>query len=151
RSSRRSPAVPAWAWRRRARSSRRTAARSRCRASRAAGPNLPSNCRLLWGQVCNLPKPSKLQTCPHIFPRALLALMEALANLNGEVMPLAEAKVPALDRGFLFGDAVYEVLRVYAGRPWLEEEHFRRLAHSLEAIRIRGINVARLRRRMHET
>jgi D-alanine transaminase len=77
--------------------------------------------------------------------------MEALANLNGEVMPLAEAKVPALDRGFLFGDAVYEVLRIYAGRPWLEEEHFRRLAHSLETIRITGIDVERLRRRMRET
>src|SRR5438874_8664672 len=77
--------------------------------------------------------------------------MEALANLNGEMMPLAEAKVPALDRGFLFGDAVYEVLRIYAGRPWLEEEHFRRLAHSLEAIRIAGIDVERLRLRMRET
>jgi D-alanine transaminase len=77
--------------------------------------------------------------------------MEALANLNGEMMPLAEAKVPALDRGFLFGDAVYEVLRVYGGRPWLEDEHFRRLAQSLKAIRIDGIDVERLRRRMRET
>ena len=47
-------------------------------------------------------------------------------------MPLSEAKVPALDRGFLFGDAIYEVLRVYGGRPWLEDEHFARLARSLE-------------------
>jgi D-alanine transaminase len=77
--------------------------------------------------------------------------MEPLANINGVTLPLAEAKVPALDRGFLFGDAVYEVLRIYAGRPWLEEEHFLRLGQSLEAIRIHGINVARLRRRMHET
>ena len=48
--------------------------------------------------------------------------MEAIANLNGKQMPLAEVTIPALDRGFLFGDAVYEVLRVYRGRPWLLEE-----------------------------
>src|SRR5262245_46934369 len=77
--------------------------------------------------------------------------MEPLANLNGAQMPLAEVKVSALDRGFLFGDAVYEVLRVYQGKPWLEEEHFARLARSLEAIRIRGVEPDRLRRRMHET
>jgi D-alanine transaminase len=76
---------------------------------------------------------------------------EPLANLNGERVPLAEAKVPALDRGFLFGDAVYEVLRVYAGRPWLEEEHFRRLARSLHEVRIGGVDLPRLRRRMRET
>ncbi len=76
---------------------------------------------------------------------------EALANLNGEQVALAEAKVPALDRGFLFGDAVYEVLRVYEGRAWLLEEHFQRLARSLEAIRIRGVDLERLRRRMLET
>jgi D-alanine transaminase len=77
--------------------------------------------------------------------------VQALANLNGERMPLAEAKVSVLDRGFLFGDAVYEVLRVYQGKPWLADEHFQRLARSLEAIRIGGIDLARLRRRMHET
>ncbi len=77
--------------------------------------------------------------------------MEPLANLNGAQMPLSEVKVSALDRGFLFGDAVYEVLRVYQGKPWLEEEHFARLARSLEAIRIRGVEPDRLRRRLHET
>jgi D-alanine transaminase len=59
--------------------------------------------------------------------------------------------VPAQDRGFLFGDAVYEVLRVYGGRPWLMEEHFVRLARSLESIRIHGVDLDRLRRRMFET
>lgn len=75
----------------------------------------------------------------------------ALANLNGELMALEEARIPALDRGFLFGDAVYEVLRVYQGRPWLADEHFRRLRHSLEAVRIEGVDVGRLRRRAEET
>ncbi|HZU38966.1 MAG TPA: aminotransferase class IV [Gemmataceae bacterium] len=77
--------------------------------------------------------------------------MQALANLNGEQMPLEEARVPALDRGFLFGDAVYEVLRVYGGRPWLVDEHFHRLANSLQAIRLIGVDLKRLRRRMDET
>jgi D-alanine transaminase len=74
-----------------------------------------------------------------------------LANVDGERMPLAEAKVPVLDRGFLFGDSVYEVLRVYAGKPWLEDEHFARLGHSLAEIRIAGVDLERVRRRMRET
>jgi D-alanine transaminase len=77
--------------------------------------------------------------------------MDALANINGELIPLAEAKISALDRGFLFGDSVYEVLRVYQGRPWLEDEHCRRLARSLEAIRIGGIDLERLRQRARAT
>lgn len=74
-----------------------------------------------------------------------------LCVLNGKRMLLSEAQVSALDRGFLFGDGVYEVLRVYQGRPWLEDDHFARLAHSLEAIRISGVSVERLRRQMVET
>ena len=52
--------------------------------------------------------------------------MNPLANLNGKIMPLDEVTISPLDRGFLFGDAVYEVLRIYQGRPWLEQEHFDR-------------------------
>jgi D-alanine transaminase len=74
-----------------------------------------------------------------------------LANLDGVILPLSEARVSALDRGFLFGDSVYEVLSVLRGRPWLEAPHFARLARSLEAIRIHGVDVERLRRRMLET
>ena len=77
--------------------------------------------------------------------------MEPLANINGVSMPLSEVKISALDRGFLLGDAIYEVLRVYGGKPWLEEEHFHRFERSLASVRIAGVDVARLRRRMHET
>ncbi|MBM4072121.1 MAG: aminotransferase IV [Planctomycetes bacterium] len=77
--------------------------------------------------------------------------MHALANVNGETMPLAEARVPVLDRGFLFGDAVYEVLRVYRGRPWLLDAHFARLGRGLEALRIQGVNLSRLKERMLAT
>jgi D-alanine transaminase len=77
--------------------------------------------------------------------------MSALANLNGQTMPLEEVKISPLDRGFLFGDSVYEVIRICQGKPYLENEHFQRLARSLESIRISGVDVERLRRRVHET
>lgn len=77
--------------------------------------------------------------------------MEPIANLNGETMPLSQAKVPAQDRGFLLGDAVYEVLRVYQGRPWMMREHMARLERSLQAIRIQGVDLARLENRLLET
>jgi len=57
--------------------------------------------------------------------------MESLACLNGELMPVEEARIPIWDRGFLFGDAVYEVYRIYGGRLWLEDEHSARLSRSL--------------------
>lgn len=56
--------------------------------------------------------------------------------LNGAYLPLAEARVSPLDRAFLFGDAVYEVVPVYAGRPFRLREHLDRLARSLAGIRM---------------
>lgn len=56
--------------------------------------------------------------------------------LNGEFMPLEAARVPVLDRGFLFGDAVYELVPVYSRRPFRLSEHLKRLANSLKAVRI---------------
>ena len=61
--------------------------------------------------------------------------MEVLACLNGEIMPIERALVPVWDRGFLFGDSVYEVFRMYKGRRWLEAEHVARLKRSLERAR----------------
>lgn len=74
-----------------------------------------------------------------------------LAHYQGRIVPLDQVQVPALDRGFLFGDGVYEVLRVYQGRPWLEQEHWDRLTRSLAEIRIPRVDLANLRKRMHET
>jgi D-alanine transaminase len=56
--------------------------------------------------------------------------------LNGEYMPLGQACVPVLDRGFLFGDGVYEVIPVYGGHPFRLQQHLDRLESSLKAIRI---------------
>jgi D-alanine transaminase len=76
---------------------------------------------------------------------------DPLANLNGTLMQLSQVRISALDRGFLFGDAVYEVLRVYGGRPWLADEHFARLRQSLESLRIVNVDAASIRRRVAET
>jgi D-alanine transaminase len=59
-----------------------------------------------------------------------------LVYLNGEFLPLEQARVPVLDRGFLFGDGVYEVIPVYGGRPLRLEEHLTRLDGSLRGIRM---------------
>jgi D-alanine transaminase len=75
----------------------------------------------------------------------------ALANLNGEITPLSEAKIPALDRGFLFGDAVYEVMWINQGKMWLEEEHFARLERSLNLIRIHGVDLSKLAAKVYKT
>ena len=56
--------------------------------------------------------------------------------LNGELLPLAEARVSPLDRGFLFADGVYEVIPAYAGKPFALKEHLARLARSLRELRI---------------
>ncbi len=74
-----------------------------------------------------------------------------LCVLQGERMPLSEAKVSVLDRGFLFGDGVYEVMRVFRGKCWLADDHFARLQRSLAAIQIRGVDLDRLRRQAMET
>jgi len=61
---------------------------------------------------------------------------EQIVYLNGEFMPLAEAKIPVLDRGFIFGDGIYEVVPVYAGHPFRWPHHLARLKRSLDKIRI---------------
>jgi D-alanine transaminase len=59
-----------------------------------------------------------------------------IVHLNGAFMPLAEARVPVLDRGFIFGDGVYEVIPVYSRHPFRLVEHLRRLQNSLDGIRL---------------
>jgi D-alanine transaminase len=55
---------------------------------------------------------------------------------HGEMVPLSEARIPVLDRGFIFGDGVYEVVPIYGGRAFRIEHHLARLARSLKAINI---------------
>jgi D-alanine transaminase len=56
--------------------------------------------------------------------------------LNGEFMPIEEAKISVLDRGFIFGDGVYEVIPVYSRKAFRLTEHLRRLQHSLDGIKL---------------
>ena len=56
--------------------------------------------------------------------------------LNGDFMPIEEARIPVLDRGFIFGDGVYEVIPVYSRKPFRLAEHLHRLQHSLDGIRL---------------
>lgn len=58
--------------------------------------------------------------------------------LNGDYMPIEEARVPVLDRGFIFGDGVYEVIPVYSRRAFRLTEHLKRLQHSLDGIKLKN-------------
>ena len=56
--------------------------------------------------------------------------------LDGQFQPIEQAKIPVLDRGFLFGDGVYEVIPVYGKHPFRLQEHLQRLENSLAEVRI---------------
>jgi D-alanine transaminase len=63
-------------------------------------------------------------------------MTDRLCFLNGEYLPLSEARVPVLDRGFIFGDGVYDVVPAYAGRLFCFDAHIARLNRSLSRVRI---------------
>jgi len=63
-------------------------------------------------------------------------MSNSIVYLNGEFMPIDEAKVSVLDRGFIFGDGVYEVIPVYGKRLFRLDEHLKRLTNNLQATRI---------------
>jgi branched-chain amino acid aminotransferase len=58
----------------------------------------------------------------------------SVVNLDGNIVPPAQARVSAFDRGFLYGDSIYEVIRTYGGRPFELEAHLVRLRRSGERI-----------------
>lgn len=62
--------------------------------------------------------------------------MSDIVYLNGKFMPIEEAHVPVLDRGFIFGDGVYEVIPAYSKHPFRLAEHLKRLQYSLDKVRI---------------
>ena len=61
---------------------------------------------------------------------------DQIVYLNGAFMPMTEARIPVLDRGFIFGDGVYEVIPVYKRTPFRLPEHLHRLQYSLDGIRL---------------
>lgn len=62
--------------------------------------------------------------------------MANLCNLDGAILPEADARIPVLDRGFLFGDSIYEVVRTTGDVPFAWAEHFARLRTSAAAMRM---------------
>ena len=58
--------------------------------------------------------------------------------LNGKFLPIEQAYIPVLDRGFIFGDGVYEVIPVYSRKPFRLVDHLSRLQHSLDGIRLKN-------------
>lgn len=62
--------------------------------------------------------------------------MSEIVYLNGKFLPIEEAHIPVLDRGFIFGDGVYEVIPVYSRHPFRLAEHLVRLQNSLDSIKL---------------
>jgi branched-chain amino acid aminotransferase len=74
-----------------------------------------------------------------------MADIRSMTNVDGVITPTADARVPVLDRGFLYGDSVYEVFRTYDGVPLFYDEHWARLQNSAALIRMQlGITKAEL-------
>ncbi len=81
----------------------------------------------------------------------LSSLSKIIANWNGEFMPLTEVRVSVLDRGFLFGDAVYEVVRLYNNKLFRLEDHLERLSDSLQSLDIRHVDIDEVKARLSAT
>ena len=58
------------------------------------------------------------------------------ASVDGDVKPLTEASIPIMDRGFLYGDSIYEVFRTYSGVPLFFDEHWQRFENSARLIHL---------------
>ena len=73
--------------------------------------------------------------------------MEPIVYLNGKFIPLSQAKVSILDRGFCYGDALFETLRVYSGKIFQVDQHLDRLEHGAKSI---FLNLPESRERIQE-
>lgn len=72
----------------------------------------------------------------------------SLASLDGEIMPVAEATIPATDEGLLRGDGAFEVIRIYDGLPFKLDEHLARLERSAGSLRL-GVDLEAVRADTH--
>ncbi len=62
---------------------------------------------------------------------------QSMTNVDGVIAPTGEARIPVMDRGFLYGDSIYEVFRTYGGVPLFFDEHWARLENSARLIHLR--------------
>jgi branched-chain amino acid aminotransferase len=91
---------------------------------------------------------------PHMWGGELTirAPMTNLCNVDGRITPESEARIPVLDRGFLFGDSIYEVVRTVGDTPFAWPEHWARLVTSAAAIGLRlDLDQATVARRVAAT
>jgi branched-chain amino acid aminotransferase len=77
--------------------------------------------------------------------------MKEVINVNGAISPAREAVVPVMDHGFLYGDAIYETMRTYAGATSLLDRHLGRLKRSCSRIRIAPPSPEQLIRELDRT
>lgn len=76
----------------------------------------------------------------------------SMTNVDGVITPTAEARIPVLDRGFLYGDSIYEVFRTYDGVPLFYDEHWARFLNSAALIHLKvDITQDELTQRIRET
>ena len=61
---------------------------------------------------------------------------QSVTNIDGVIAPTSQSSIPVMDRGFLYGDSVYEVFRTYSGVALFLDEHFSRLENSARLIRM---------------
>ena len=66
-----------------------------------------------------------------------MSKVQSMSNVDGVITPTGEARIPVMDRGFLYGDSIYEVFRTYGGIPLFFDEHWQRLENSARLIHLR--------------
>jgi branched-chain amino acid aminotransferase len=77
---------------------------------------------------------------------------QSMTNVDGVVTKTADARIPVLDRGFLYGDSIYEVFRTYGGVPLFYDEHWTRFQNSASLIRMDvGLTLAQLTEEIRAT
>lgn len=67
----------------------------------------------------------------------IVSEVQSMTNVDGVITPTDEARIPVMDRGFLYGDSIYEVFRTYGGIPLFFDEHWVRLENSARLIHLR--------------
>src|SRR5690606_20338309 len=78
--------------------------------------------------------------------------VRSMTSVDGVITPTEDARIPVLDRGFLYGDSVYEVFRTYRGVPLFYEEHWDRFKNSASLIHLElGLTLEELTRRIKRT
>src|SRR5258706_393018 len=82
--------------------------------------------------------PTAFARLGHPPPPPAIAMTSPIAHFNGKLLPLDEIHISPLDRGFIFGDGVYEVIPVYDGAALRAREHFERLQRSMDEIGLRN-------------